>query len=59
MVQECQMVGSVYGRHIALIIYGEKIAHWMETMLIARSAESLLSPMKKDSSLRGERVHML
>jgi hypothetical protein len=42
MVQECQMVGSVYGRHIVLIICGEKIALWMETMLIALSVESRL-----------------
>jgi hypothetical protein len=47
MGQECPMVGSVYGRHIALIIYGEKIAHWMETMLIALSVESHLLQMKK------------
>jgi hypothetical protein len=38
MVQECLMVGNVYGRLIVLSIYGVKTAHWMAMKLSAPSA---------------------
>jgi hypothetical protein len=48
MEQVCLMVGSVYGRHIDLNIYEEKIVLSQAMRSNVHSAEFLLCLMKKD-----------